>query len=63
MGRESGVRKDRLCKACNRFIGHIDAKGLLDHTLLCKRAVAANLVLPESILPQLMAQEPIFIQS
>lgn len=61
MGRESMVRKDRLCKACNCHIGYLNAEQLGEHSRLCKRLVAANLVAPEPLLSELMAREPIII--
>lgn len=61
MGRESRVKRDRLCEGCGRPQGYLNAEQLGEHYRLCKRLVAANLVAPEPLLPELMAREPIII--
>lgn len=54
MGRESRVRKGRRCQHCHQLV-YKTTHEHEDHTALCKRAIEAGLILPQPILPDLMA--------
>lgn len=51
MGRESRIRKSRMCKACKQSI-HAGASGLTDHAGTCGRMAAIGMVTPGLITGQ-----------
>ena len=51
MGRESKVRKERICRACKQSI-HAGASGLVEHAGTCGRMAAIGMVTPGLITGQ-----------